>query len=242
MYGRHSVSLSDVARIVEAVGACDAEVPAPVSWRAGVAFAAAELTGASTGAVLEFSAEGGLLGHSVWPRPSTHQPPCNGGLVAGPARHSALAGTPLEELALVAAVSHSAGAARRLARVARGDRCLTSFCGSLLAAFRRADESAFDPRDAVLLRAFHRALRRSPALSDAADGLPPRCRRTLELLLQGASEKEVARAVYRSPNTVHEHVRTIYRHFKVSSRAELLARAFRTRSAPAPMVFALAHR
>lgn len=48
-------------------------------------------------------------------------------------------------------------------------------------------------------------------------------REVLEHLKVGRSEKEIARAMGRSPHTVHSHVKTIYRHFNVSSRSELLA-------------------
>jgi hypothetical protein len=48
-------------------------------------------------------------------------------------------------------------------------------------------------------------------------------REVLEQLKTGCSEKEIAHAMRRSPHTVHSHVKTIYRHFGVSSRSELLA-------------------
>jgi len=55
------------------------------------------------------------------------------------------------------------------------------------------------------------------------DGLSKRLRQTLELLLEGRSEKEVAREMELSGKTVHEYVGMIYKHFRVSSRAELMA-------------------
>lgn len=55
------------------------------------------------------------------------------------------------------------------------------------------------------------------------DGLSPRMQQTLECLLAGASEKEVAAKLGLSSHTVHDYVKKLYRHFKVSSRAELLA-------------------
>lgn len=48
-------------------------------------------------------------------------------------------------------------------------------------------------------------------------------REVLDQLKVGRSEKEIARAIGRSPHTVHSHVKTIYRHFNVRSRSELLA-------------------
>ena len=48
--------------------------------------------------------------------------------------------------------------------------------------------------------------------------------RVLTWLLEGFSEKEVASKLKISRHTVHNHVRMIYRAFKVTSRGELLAR------------------
>ena len=58
-------------------------------------------------------------------------------------------------------------------------------------------------------------------------GLAPRLRQTLESLLEGDSEKQTARRLRLSVNTVHEYVTTLYRLFGVCSRAELLARFLR---------------
>jgi DNA-binding CsgD family transcriptional regulator len=57
----------------------------------------------------------------------------------------------------------------------------------------------------------------------SVEGLSPRRRQVLDLLLQGRSEKEVAAALDLSPATVHEYVGGIYRHLSVNSRAELMA-------------------
>ena len=54
--------------------------------------------------------------------------------------------------------------------------------------------------------------------------LSPRLRQTLERLLAGDSEKQIARHLGLSPHTVHVYVKALYRGFGVSSRGELLAR------------------
>lgn len=54
--------------------------------------------------------------------------------------------------------------------------------------------------------------------------LTPRMRQTLDLLLSGASEKQAAEKLGVSPNTLHVYVRGLYKHFRVNTRAELLAR------------------
>lgn len=61
--------------------------------------------------------------------------------------------------------------------------------------------------------------------SDPSDAklLTPRIAQTLELLLDGGSEKEMAAQLGVSHHTVHVYVKSLYRHFGVSSRAELMA-------------------
>lgn len=57
--------------------------------------------------------------------------------------------------------------------------------------------------------------------------LPPRLRQTLECLLAGDGEKQVARRLGISRHTVHDYVKELYRRLGVSTRAELLARCLR---------------
>jgi DNA-binding CsgD family transcriptional regulator len=64
------------------------------------------------------------------------------------------------------------------------------------------------------------------------DGLSARLRQTLTLLLEGRSEKEVAAAMHIGSRTVHDHVTRLYEHFRVSSRAELLAYFIRRQPIP----------
>ena len=59
------------------------------------------------------------------------------------------------------------------------------------------------------------------------DGLAPRVQQTLHRLLAGDSEKQIAACLNVSPHTVHVYVKTLYRHYGVSSRGELLARFVR---------------
>jgi DNA-binding NarL/FixJ family response regulator len=54
--------------------------------------------------------------------------------------------------------------------------------------------------------------------------LSPRLRQTLDRLLVGDSEKQVARHLALSKNTVHVYVKALYRQYKVNSRGELLAK------------------
>lgn len=57
--------------------------------------------------------------------------------------------------------------------------------------------------------------------------LSPRVRQTLERLLHGDSEKQVAQRLQVSSHTVHVYVKTLYRKMKVNSRGELLAKFVR---------------
>lgn len=63
-----------------------------------------------------------------------------------------------------------------------------------------------------------------PTTSLTQPSLAPRLQQTLELLLAGDSEKQIARKLSISPHTVHAYVKSLYRTFNVSSRGELLAR------------------
>jgi DNA-binding CsgD family transcriptional regulator len=107
----------------------------------------------------------------------------------------------------------------------------TSDLGSLALAMRLAEQPA-DPRDTPARRRRRLLARFCRLLLDPSDdplpsvslaGLSGRQRQTLERLLAGDSEKQIAAALAVSPNTVHVYVKALYRHYAVSSRGELLA-------------------
>ncbi len=93
----------------------------------------------------------------------------------------------------------------------------------------------FTPRETRLVHLFHHELKRLIPVFLAWDedgylaGLSLRLRQTLGCLLEGDSEKQVALRLGLSRHTVHEYVKTLYRRFDVSSRAELLAYCLRIR-------------
>ncbi len=62
----------------------------------------------------------------------------------------------------------------------------------------------------------------TPALR-AEGKLSPRMKQTLQRLLAGDSEKQVAAHLKISPHTIHVYVKAIYTYYNVSSRGELLA-------------------
>ena len=55
-------------------------------------------------------------------------------------------------------------------------------------------------------------------------GLAPRARAVLKCMLEGDSDKQVAARLGLTRNTVNQYAKTIYTHFGVRSRTELLAR------------------
>ena len=69
-------------------------------------------------------------------------------------------------------------------------------------------------------------------LPAAAARLSPRMRQTLERLLAGDSEKEIAARFGRSKHTVHVYVKKLYERFNVCSRGELFAQFVRAPAAP----------
>jgi DNA-binding CsgD family transcriptional regulator len=101
-------------------------------------------------------------------------------------------------------------------------------------AFHRAwGDKPFLPEDRDLLHIFMQTCSSlfgdwSPSKSELiAATLCPRERDTLDLLLSGMSEKEIAAELDLSPHTVHGYMKTIHRAFDVRSRAELMARFVR---------------
>lgn len=60
---------------------------------------------------------------------------------------------------------------------------------------------------------------------NSRDLLSPTEQKVLGFLMQGLTEREIAREMGRSHNTIHVHVRSIYRKHLVHSRAELLDQA-----------------
>ena len=112
---------------------------------------------------------------------------------------------------------------------------------SVLTLHRTTGERDFSPRERRLLLLAHTEVGRliGPVLMSADDQhsptrLAPRVRETLSCLLDGDSEKQAAARLNLSRETVHQYVKVLYRHYRVASRAELLARVFRRRAPGRP--------
>lgn len=101
--------------------------------------------------------------------------------------------------------------------------------GVMIAGSRVAGAPAYEPRRVQLLGILAEEIvpllgtRLSLAGQVSKAGLTARQRQTLELLLDGLSEKQVARELGLSTATVHDYVVRLHRHFDVSSRGELLS-------------------
>lgn len=95
-----------------------------------------------------------------------------------------------------------------------------------LSVHRAAGDGPFRPADAAAVRLLHETFAGQLDADEppAADRLGRRQRQTLDLLLAGLCQKEIARHLGISPHTVHQYVKDLYRIHGVSSHAELLAR------------------
>jgi DNA-binding CsgD family transcriptional regulator len=105
---------------------------------------------------------------------------------------------------------------------------------------RAWDDEPFTPATRKLVRLFHvelgrlwkrDAIRRA---KDPATALPPRLAQTLNELLAGSSEKQIAGKLELSRHTIHNYVKALHQRFGVSSRGELLARCGKEQSTFTP--------
>lgn len=69
-------------------------------------------------------------------------------------------------------------------------------------------------------------------LSKVTANLPPRAAQVLHLLLQGMSNKEIARELFITNNTVKYHLKCIYEQLGVTSRSQLLSKVIGTVRSP----------
>jgi len=105
----------------------------------------------------------------------------------------------------------------------------------VLCSFRSwGDQTRFGPRERVIVDALHNGLDWIYRAEEAtqrltrASALAPRLRQTLEYLLAGHTERQVALKMALSVHTVHDYVKALYVHFGVSSRGELISRWMQT--------------
>lgn len=101
-----------------------------------------------------------------------------------------------------------------------GDQSLAAKRRLLADLCRLVGDQVHGPRPPALATA---PIPPAPPVSPTLPPLPPRRRQVLDALLEGKSEKEVAKLLKLSVHTVHVHVKAIYKQFGVTTRAELLA-------------------
>ena len=91
-----------------------------------------------------------------------------------------------------------------------------------LTAFDRLDAEPWAQKAIAELRASgERARRRTP---DTADQLTPQERQVAALVAEGATNREVAAALFVSPKTIETHLAHVYRKLGLRSRAQLARR------------------
>jgi DNA-binding NarL/FixJ family response regulator len=113
------------------------------------------------------------------------------------------------------AVDHFLGSIRRVtARRAQG-----------IAVMRERGDRPFSEEDRELLHLVHMGIGPAFGLPSPRDSLAPRVRATLDCLLLGAADKEIAVRLGLSPHTVRGYVKAIYRAYEVNGRAELIVRS-----------------
>ena len=96
--------------------------------------------------------------------------------------------------------------------------------------FRKPGRPDFNQREAQIIHwvisecgQLHREGLDVGHIDDLAN-LTPRQRTVLVLLMDGLTQKQVADRLRLSTHTVGDHIKAVYRHFKVNSRAELMSR------------------
>lgn len=105
----------------------------------------------------------------------------------------------------------------------------TRGCIHLISINRGWGVKPFSERERRILDLFHEELGmvlRQKA-HDPCAGLAPRLRQTLDRLLEGDSEKQIAAALDLSRHTIHGYVKDLYRRFGVGTHPELMARLLR---------------
>jgi DNA-binding CsgD family transcriptional regulator len=95
---------------------------------------------------------------------------------------------------------------------------------------RALGDRVFSRRERRLMALLNRELARvwgtrlAPAGQTSVTALSPRLRDVLRCLMDGDSEKQVARRLGLSPHTVHDYVKSLHSRFGARSRGELLSR------------------
>jgi DNA-binding CsgD family transcriptional regulator len=120
----------------------------------------------------------------------------------------------VEELVRPARLGESINSARGL----EGPDLVDSFC-----LFRDEGERPFAEEDRNLVELFHAELEPLFTAQVVGPTLSRRQRETLQALVEGASDKQIAARLGLSVHTVHHYVTALYRAYGVGGRGELMA-------------------
>lgn len=105
---------------------------------------------------------------------------------------------------------------------------------------REWGDEPFTHAEHRLVRLFHVELARLwkrdvlRRAKEPTSDLPPRLAQTLDELLAGSSEKQIALKLELSRHTIHNYVKALHQRFDVNSRGELLAKAGQVRADAGP--------
>lgn len=95
---------------------------------------------------------------------------------------------------------------------------------------RAPGEPSFTARERAMVREAHAEVARllggplARTIEPCPSELPPRTRQVLRCVLEGDTDKQVALRLGVTRHTVNQYLKSIYRHFQVTGRSELLAR------------------
>jgi DNA-binding CsgD family transcriptional regulator len=121
----------------------------------------------------------------------------------------------INEYVRPARVDHFIGSVRMIGKSS------VAGCGFM----RSAGDKPFSDEDRELLDLVHLGAGRFFESASPRTLLPPRAQDTLDVMLTGATDKEIAAQLRISPHTVRQYVKVILRTYGVSSRGQLIAQA-----------------
>ena len=104
------------------------------------------------------------------------------------------------------------------------DRTTGAGCGFM----RAARDRPFSDEDREVLHLIHLGVGPVYDAFSPRRRLSPRLRDTLDALLTGATDKEIAAQLRLSPHTVRQYVKALFKAYRVTGRGQLIARATRS--------------
>jgi DNA-binding CsgD family transcriptional regulator len=126
-------------------------------------------------------------------------------------------------------LSHPPGAKKKVVAMVNGRGARIGDPGAMLSGVKKSQLAAEAQviKNRLLIAKWCQLLLPRPFGAMTGKDLSPRMRQTLRLLLIGNQEKEIARHLNLSRNTVHVYVKALYRQYHVSCRGELLSKFLR---------------